>query len=222
MIQTLLNPSVRELPSDQLQPTQLQPVQPQPVQPQRSPLKQTPLKQTPLKQIPRKQTLLKTLGSLLTIGTLSSLAVITGITPELGRSNSSTQIAWAQESNFTRYVRAAFEIEKQRRSLMTQVKQLTEGQVPEEVCSSSGFNRLSPQFQGSVNSICRNFNEFAVKTICRYDLSMDEFNRFQRQARSSNAKERAEMQRRIDLEVDRLRLDRGGSSPNYPIDNCRR
>lgn len=176
-----------------------------------------------LVQVKRQQSRLKrTVSSLLAVCTLSSLSVLTGITPELGKSSSSSQIAWAQESAFTRYVRAAFDIEKQRRSLMTQVKQITEGKLPEEVCTANGFNQLSPQFQGSVSSICRNFNEFAVKTICRYDLSMDEFNRFQRQAKSSNPKERADMQRRIDAEVDRLRIDRGGSTPTYSMDKCRR
>jgi Domain of unknown function (DUF4168) len=177
-----------------------------------------------LVKVKRQQSRLKrTVSSLLAVCTLSSLAVLTGITPELGQSNqSSSHVAWAQESAFTRYVRAAFEIEKQRRSLMTQVKQITEGKLPEEVCTANGFNQLAPQFQGSVSSICRNFNEFAVKTICRYDLSMDEFNRFQRQAKSSNPKERTEMQRRIDAEVDRLRIDRGGATPAYSMDKCRR
>ncbi|OUC12738.1 MAG: hypothetical protein B0A82_20340 [Alkalinema sp. CACIAM 70d] len=144
------------------------------------------------------------------VGTLSSLTVLASWAPIIPLGASSpvlvgtalfgTNVARAEESSFTRYVRAAFEIEKQRRALIGRVKDLTDGNVPNNVCHSSGLEQIPGGIREAVQGICGNFNRFAGETVKKYQLKPDEFNNFQRQAGNS------EMKERINAEIKRLNL----------------
>jgi Domain of unknown function (DUF4168) len=109
-------------------------------------------------------------------------------------------VAMAQEEPaFTRYVRAAYDIEKQRRQLMSQVKQMTGGNVPKDVCQS-GLAQLPDNVRTSVQGNCNNFTGFAGTTVKKYNLRSDEFNKFQQQSRDPN------FQKQINDEIRRLNL----------------
>ena len=84
-----------------------------------------------------------------------------------------------QESEFNRYVRAAFAIEKQRRQMMGQVKQIMGGNVPNNVCAN--LDQVSANIRGQVQEICQNFASFAGNTVKSYGLSPVQFNQYQRQ-----------------------------------------
>jgi hypothetical protein len=85
---------------------------------------------------------------------------------------------------FTRYVRAAFAIEKQRRSMMGQVKQLTGGAVPNNVCAKIG--ELPGELQEPVGAVCSSFARYAEATVSqRFKLKKDEFNAYQRLANNA-------------------------------------
>jgi Domain of unknown function (DUF4168) len=138
----------------------------------------------------------------LAITALSTLGLLAGVTPNL--SGQTTHLfdtaAYAQdEPAFSRYVRAAFEIEKTRRSLLDQVKQLTGGNVPSNVCSS--ISQVPSNVRDQVKGICDNFASQAM-SIARdkYKLSRDEFNSFQRQSQNP------EMRSRIEAEIRNLNL----------------
>lgn len=168
----------------------------------------TPVKTPPLSQCRRgcKRSLTRSLW----VGALSSLTLLASWAPilPLGSSSSAllgttlwgTQVARAEESSFTRYVRAAFEIEKQRRALIGRVKELTDGNVPNNVCHSSGLEQIPGGIREAVQGICGNFNRFAGDTVKKYQLKPEEFNSFQRQAGNSDMKER------INAEIKRLNL----------------
>ncbi|MGI0490856.1 DUF4168 domain-containing protein [Alkalinema pantanalense CENA528] len=137
-------------------------------------------------------TLLASWAPIVPLGTPSSVLVGTGLV--------GTQGARAEESSFTRYVRAAFEIEKQRRALIGKVKELTDGNVPNNVCHSSGLEQIPGGIREAVQGICNNFNRFAGETVKKYQLKPEEFNGFQRQAGNSDMRER------INAEIKRLNL----------------
>ena len=136
------------------------------------------------------------------IGFLSLLGLTTSWLPIVPLSTSAVKVARAEESKFTRYVRAAFDIEKQRRALIAQVKELTDGNVPSNVCQPSGLEQLSGDIRGTVSGICQNFQAFAGRTISRQDINLtpEEFNAFQRQAN------KPEMRKQIAEEIKRLNL----------------
>lgn len=136
---------------------------------------------------------------------LATTSLVSGWTPDrLFSHTTSPQLAYAQESSFTRYVRAIFEIEQARRSLMSQVKQMTGGNLPDNVCDA-GFVKLQGQFQGPVRDICNRFNDAAGRIVSKYNIT-SEFNGFQQQAMSSDRKVKREMQKRISDEMRRLNL----------------
>ena len=132
----------------------------------------------------------------LTIAALSTLGLLTGIAPNLtGRPAHlfDTAVQAQEESAFTRYVRAAFEIEKTRRSLLDQVKQLTGGNVPSNVCQSSSLSQVPSNVRDQVKGICDNFATQAKSIVQdKYKLSRDEFNTFQRQSQNPDMKSRIE------------------------------
>jgi Domain of unknown function (DUF4168) len=81
---------------------------------------------------------------------------------------------------FTRYVRAAFAIEKQRRSMMGQVKELMGGSVPSNVCGN--LDSLPGEVQAPVGAICTSYTRYVSATVYqKQKLTKDEFNAFQRQ-----------------------------------------
>ncbi len=142
----------------------------------------------------------------LTISALSTIGLLGGMVP--GLVGSSHQIrfaspaAYAQgESVFTRYVRAAYEIEtKLRLPMMTQVKQITGGNVPDNVCSPDGIQRVQAEVRGQVQGICRTFRAQAAEVVKRNSLTDQQFNEQQQQAQNPG------FQKRIEEEVRRLNL----------------
>jgi hypothetical protein len=142
--------------------------------------------------------------NLFALAALTTTSVLSGFSPDLPLSHVSTQAAYAEEASFTRYVRAVFAIEQKRRSLMSQVKTMTGGDLPDNVCSS-GFSKLSEQFQGPVRDICNQFNRSAIDIVNKNNVSA-EFNEFRKQAMSSDPKVRRDMQQKISTEMRRLKL----------------
>ena len=121
-----------------------------------------------------------------TIGSLSLLTLMSSVClpPLFGQ----TDQAVAQENDqavlnddelFTRYVRAAWEVERERRRMMGEVKQLTGGSLPANVCAN--LDRLSSTQRSPVQAICNDFAQFASQIVTqKYGLSIWQFNVFQR------------------------------------------
>lgn len=105
---------------------------------------------------------------------------------------------YAQESSFTRYVRAAFDIEKTRQGLLEQMKQLTGGNVPNNVCQN--VDQMNPGIREQAKTICNTFAAQAKQIVARNGLKPEEFNKYQRQAQE------AAMRSQIEAEVRRLGL----------------
>jgi hypothetical protein len=142
--------------------------------------------------------------NLFALAALTTTSVVSGFSPDLRLSHTSTQAAYAQEASFTRYVRAVFAIEQQRRVLMSQVKNMTGGDLPDNVCDS-GFSKLSAQFQGPVRDICNQFNRSAMDIVNKHNVAA-EFNEFRKQTMSSDPKVRRDMQEKISSEMRLLKL----------------
>ena len=142
--------------------------------------------------------------NLFALAALTTTSVLSGFSPDLRLSHSTIQAAYAQEASFTRYVRAAFAIEQERRVLMSQVKTMTGGDLPDNVCDS-GFSKLSAQFQGPVRDICNQFNRSAMDIVNKHNVAA-EFNEFRKQAISSDPKVRRDMQQKVSTEMRRLKL----------------
>jgi hypothetical protein len=142
----------------------------------------------------------RALARALTLTTLSSLSLLAGVIMPLNGLAPHSDVAMAQEEPaFTRYVRAAYDIEKQRRQLMSQVKQMTGGNVPKDVCQS-GLGQLPENVRISVQGNCSNFTGFAGTTVKKYNLRSDEFNKYQQQSRDPG------FQKQINDEIRRLNL----------------
>lgn len=142
--------------------------------------------------------------NLFALAALTTTSVLSGFSPDFRVSQVSNQAAYAQEASFTRYVRAVFAIEQKRRSLMSQVKTMTGGDLPDDVCNS-GFSKLSGQFQGPVRDICNQFNRSAIDIVNKHNVSA-EFNEFRKQSMSSDPKVRRDMQQKMSTEMRRLNL----------------
>jgi hypothetical protein len=101
---------------------------------------------------------------------------------------------------FTRYVRAAVTIEKQRQSMMAQVKDLTGGEVPtNNVCGN--IDKFAAEIQEPVRAICVSYSRYVAATAYqKYKLTKEEFNAFQRRVRNP------EMRQRIDQKIQELEL----------------
>jgi hypothetical protein len=139
----------------------------------------------------------------LLLGSLSSIAVLCGWAPNLPgqTANPFDSAAYAQESPFTRYVRAAVDIEKTRQRLLDQVKQLTGGNVPSNVCHSENVEKINPGVRDQVKGICDTFSAQAGQIVARNGLNRSEFNQFQRQAQQD-----AGVRAQIEAEIRRLGL----------------
>jgi hypothetical protein len=117
------------------------------------------------------------------MGVLVGLGFAVGVTgPGLLRHPETIAVAQEQppqDSEFNRYVRAAFEIETKRRQMMGQVKQITGGNVPNNVCAS--LDQVAANIRGQVQEICQSFATFASSAVKRNGLSSAQFNQYQRQ-----------------------------------------
>jgi hypothetical protein len=136
-------------------------------------------------------------------GMLSTLAILAGWVPLLSGHffNALDGKAYAQEDQaFTRYVKSAVEIEKTRQRLLDEVKQLTGGNLPSNVCQPNTVAQIDPLPRERVRNICDDFSTQAIQIVDRNGLSRDEFNRYQKQARDIT------MRTQIEAEIRRLRL----------------
>jgi Domain of unknown function (DUF4168) len=116
------------------------------------------------------------MGCLSVVATFATVFAMPGMSPT---GHIDRGVAMAQDDPFERYVRAAFEIEKQRRSMMGQVKTITGGNVPGNVCANLG--QLPDDQRGQVQGICSNFAKVAAAAVKKNNLSAKEFNSFQSQ-----------------------------------------
>jgi hypothetical protein len=120
----------------------------------------------------------------LLLGALSSIAVLTGWAPNIsGHAKLLDSAAYAQDEAFTRYVKTAFELEKARKPLFNQVKQLIGGPVPNDICRPGTIAQLNTNVRDQVKQICGDFAEEARKILARNQISRDDFNRYQKQSR---------------------------------------
>lgn len=140
-----------------------------------------------------------------TIAALATTSVLSGFTPDrlLSQTPESPQ-AYAQESSFTRYVRATFEMEVERRSMMSQLKEITGGNLPDNVCGD-GFKQVQGNFQSSVRDFCNRFNRSASQIVEKHKIT-NEFNSFHQQTKSSNPDVSRAMNKRMADERRRLKL----------------
>ncbi len=143
----------------------------------------------------------------LTLGTLSVLSLGLGLTPKLSFQTAhlfdSAAYAQSQEPTFTRYVRAAYELEITRRPLDEEVKKLTGGNAPSNVCSN--VDQVQADVRDRVRDICAGFaTQRRTIVYDKYKLSQEEFNSFQRQM--LDASTRADMEGKVNAELKRLGL----------------
>ncbi len=138
------------------------------------------------------------LARLLLLGSLSMASMTTALlAPSVLPQQSGVAMAQSEDA-FTRYVRAAFEIERQRSRMMRQVKESTGGNVPGNVCNNLG--QVGDNVRGQVQNACEEFARFASAAVQKNKLSNDEFNKFQRQARN------ADMMKNINAKIQELGL----------------
>ncbi len=140
----------------------------------------------------------------LTVSAIATMALLSGVTPNLA--NSTLQLgqgavsAQSDEPAITRYVRAAYEMEKTRQSMVSRVKEMTEGRTPDKVCQPSSIAQLQSNIRDQVKGICDNFNAQAAAIVKKYKLSHEEFNSFQKRVISKDP----EFSRQIESEIRRL------------------
>lgn len=117
----------------------------------------------------------------LVLGAFSSIAVLVGWAPNLSQpGNLFGSAASAQEPSFTRYVRAAVGTEQLRQPLEEQVRQLTGGSVPRDVCRN--LSQVNPDVRDDVKKLCQKFSRDAARIVFKEQkLSRDEFNAYQTQ-----------------------------------------
>ncbi len=139
-----------------------------------------------------------------TIAALATTSVLSGLTPDRLLSQTDSQQAYAQESSFTRYVRATFEIEVERRARMSELKGITGGNLPDNLCGD-GFKQVPGNFQSSVRDFCNRFNQSASQIVEKYKIT-NEFNGFQQQTKSRNPDVSRAMNKRMADERRRLNL----------------
>lgn len=115
------------------------------------------------------------------IGTFSTIAVLAGWTPNFSAPTARMfdQSAFAQESTFTRYVRAAVKLEQRRQDLANQLQQATGGNVPNRVCSN--INQVNSGAQEQVRKLCAQFADSYRGILDEQSLKESEFNSYQGQ-----------------------------------------
>jgi Domain of unknown function (DUF4168) len=141
------------------------------------------------------------LGGLALIASTGTIAVsVIAVAPDRVMAQDADQAILDNDEIFTRYVRAAVAIEKQRQSMMAEVKGLTNGEVPtNNVCGN--IDKFPAEAQEPVRVICQSYSK-VVSAIAyqKYKLSKDEFNVFQRRVKTP------EMRQRIDAKIQALEL----------------
>lgn len=117
------------------------------------------------------------------IGAFSSIAVLAGWAPNLSApvTKMFDQSAFAQESAFTRYVRAAVALEQRRLDLENQLRQATGGNVPKGVCQN--INQVNAGSRDRVRGLCQQFRQSYYQILAEQkpQLSVEEFNSYQSQ-----------------------------------------
>ena len=137
------------------------------------------------------------------LGTLSAIAVLAGWTPNFSAktiAQAFNSSASAQESAFTRYVRAAVALEQKRMALEGQLQQATGGNVPSGVCQN--INQVASGSQDQVRGLCQQFRQSFYQILAdqKPPLSLEEFNSFQSQVGSRQMCDRvAQEARRLQL-----------------------
>ena len=138
----------------------------------------------------------------LTIGTIASLSLLSGVTPNFSSPTAqllqTSVLAQSDESALTRYVRAAYEIETTRRSMVSQVKEMTQGEMPSNVCQPNSIAQLQSGIRDRVKGICDNFRAQADAIVKKHNLSREEFNDFQKRS------QQPETRNQIESEIRRL------------------
>lgn len=89
------------------------------------------------------------------------------------------QSAFAQESKFTRYVRAAVKLEQRRLDLANQLQQATGGNVPSRVCTN--INQVNSGARDRVRDLCTQFADSYRSILDEQKLKEPEFNSYQSQ-----------------------------------------
>jgi Domain of unknown function (DUF4168) len=127
---------------------------------------------------------------------LSGLTLtLSNATPQL---SSAVVSAQSDEAALTRYVRAAYEIERTRRSMVSQVKEMTQGQMPSNVCQPTSISQLQSGIRDQVKGICDNFRAQADAIVKKHKLSREEFNSFQKRSQEPSVRDQ------IETEIRRL------------------
>lgn len=137
------------------------------------------------------------------LGAFSSIAVLAGWAPDFSAPTVSQAFdisASAQESAFTRYVRAAVALEQRRQTLQGQLQQATGGNVPSGVCQN--ISQVNPDARDRVRGLCQEFRQSFYQILAdqKPQLTIDEFNSFQSQVGSRQMCDRvAQEARRLQL-----------------------
>jgi hypothetical protein len=137
------------------------------------------------------------------LGAFSSIAVLAGWTPNFSAPTVAQMFdssASAQESAFTRYVRAAVALEQRRQTLQSQVQQVTGGNVPNGVCQN--INQVDAGARDQVRGLCQQFRQSFYQILAdqKPQLTIDEFNSFQSQVGNRQMCDRvAQEARRLQL-----------------------
>jgi len=135
------------------------------------------------------------------LGAFSSIAVLAGWTPNFSAptiAQAFDSSASAQESAFTRFVRAAVALEQRRQTLETQLQQATGGNVPSGVCQN--INQVNSGARDQVRSLCQQFRQSYFDNLASQKLSNDEFNSYYSQMGNRSMCDRvAQEARRLQL-----------------------
>jgi Domain of unknown function (DUF4168) len=140
----------------------------------------------------------------LAIVAFSTLSLCSGFAPSFSTSSlqwfDAAAQAQTEESALTRYVRAAYEIEQTRRSMVEEVKKMTAGNMPSNVCQPRSLEQLQTNIREQVKGICANFRTQADSIVKKHKLTREEFNAFQKRSQE------ADLSRQIESEIRRLRF----------------
>lgn len=137
------------------------------------------------------------------LGAFSSIAVLAGWAPNFSAptiAQAFNSSASAQESAFTRYVRAAVALEQRRQTLQSQLQQVTGGNVPNGVCQN--IDQVNEGARDQVRGLCQQFRQsfFQILAEQKPQLTIDEFNSFQSQVGNRQMCDRvAQEARRLQL-----------------------
>lgn len=137
------------------------------------------------------------------LGAFSTIAVLAGWAPNFSAptiSQAFDSSASAQESAFTRYVRAAVALEQRRQALEGQLQQVTGGNVPQGVCQN--INQVNAGARDQVRGLCQQFRQSFYQILAdqKPQLTIDEFNSFQSQVGNRQMCDRvAQEARRLQL-----------------------